>query len=144
MLLTEHYEESILELALQDAVYKDCIRGGQEAIAAYENYLEKFKSSTLTESNDDAFDDIITEDFYSNLNSYSGVIYEFLGVKYNPNMKTGRMYLSHKSVAPKTQAPLKQYKINPVETKPTEAKSVVGSWSTPKTLQFELLRIPVL
>jgi hypothetical protein len=110
-LLTEHYNESVLELALQDAVYENCICGDQEDLAAFEEYLKKLESNTLTEQDQTYFIEIINESFYSNLEKYSGVLYEFLG--YNNNLKTLRLNVPKTDSTPKS---------SPISAQKTSAK----------------------
>jgi len=109
MILLEHYEESILELALQDTIYEACINGGLEELAAYEKYLQKLESNTLTEQEQNNFIEVINEDFYYNLEKYSGVLlYEIFG--YNNSLKSFRLNVSKKpspasNLTPKSDAP---------------------------------------
>lgn len=102
MILTEHYEEAILELALKDAVCDICMHNSK-AIEFFEEYLCQLENNKLTDIFEENFAEIINEEFYSNLEKYSGVLMEgriwdtltkkrSLGIPgLNSNLQTGKL-----------------------------------------------------
>ena len=98
MILTEHYEEAILELALKDAVFDMCMYN-QKTIEFFEEYLYQLENNKLSELFEENFVEIINEEFYRNLGKYSGVLMEGFWTKsrslslpgYNNSLKTGRL-----------------------------------------------------